>query len=187
MRNSCIDTHISCLSSPEPSPKALSHRNQRARRGIKAVYIMKLKELLHGVSLTAPRKAFLLLQRIEERKKKGKKGEENPPEQCSTTTAKHYSERETDCENERARGNRKVVYLSQPHVPTESGIKIGPIVVSLWSVSPAWETKRERESERVGCNSHEVSVILLSEEREALQGKRKFSDTDWQTVCLHLA
>lgn len=93
---------------------------------------MKLKEL-HGVSLTAPRKAFLLLQRIEERRKKKK--EENPPEQCSTTTAattaKHYSERQTDCENEGARGNRKVVYLSQPHVPTESGIKIGPIVVSL--------------------------------------------------------
>lgn len=53
-----------------PLPKPLSHRNQRARRGIKAVYIMKLKELLRAVSLTAPRKAFLLLQRIEERKKK---------------------------------------------------------------------------------------------------------------------
>lgn len=79
MRNSCIDTHISCLSSPEPSPKALSHRNQRARRGIKAVYIMKLKELLHGVSLTAPRKAFLLLQRIEERRKKEKKKKKKIP------------------------------------------------------------------------------------------------------------
>ncbi len=76
---------LSLLQSPLQKP--LSHRNQRARRGIKAVYIMKLEELPCAVSLTAPRKAFLLLQRIKERKKKKK--DENPPEQCSTTTAKH--------------------------------------------------------------------------------------------------
>lgn len=39
---------------------------------------MKLKELPCAVSPAAPRKAFLLLQRIEDRKMKGGEGE-NPP------------------------------------------------------------------------------------------------------------
>lgn len=111
-----------------PLPKPLSHRNQRARRGIKAVYIMKLKELLRAVSLTAPRKAFLLLQRIEERKKKGgEKKEENPPEQCSTTTAAttaKHTQKERYCENESEReAIERLFILSQPHVPTENVLK----------------------------------------------------------------
>lgn len=94
---------------------------------------MKLKELPYAISLTAPRKAFLLLQRIEERKKKKK--EENPPEQCRTTTeattAKHtQKERETAKMREHEAIERLFI-LSQPHVPTESGIKIEPIVVNL--------------------------------------------------------
>lgn len=95
---------------------------------------MKLKEPSHAVSLTAPRKAFLLLQRIEERKKKKK--EENPPRTMqhnnSGNNSKAYSERERDCENEREHeAIERLFILSQPRVPTESGIKIEPIVVNL--------------------------------------------------------
>lgn len=61
---------------------------------------MKLKELLCAVSLTAPRKAFLLLQRIEKSKRKRGKKEENPPEQCSTT-AKH-TQKDRGSKNESA-------------------------------------------------------------------------------------
>lgn len=90
---------------------------------------MKLKELPYAVSLTAPRKAFLLLQRIGEEEK------ENPPKQCSTTTtaattAKH-TQRERDCEMRAHEAKERLFILSQPRVPTESGVKIEPIVVNL--------------------------------------------------------
>ena len=97
---------------------------------------MKLKELSHAVSLTAPRKACLLLQRIEERKKKEKKKRRKSPRTMqhnnSGNNSKAYSERERDCENEREHeAIERLFILSQPRVPTESGIKIEPIVVNL--------------------------------------------------------
>ncbi len=84
---------LSLLQSPLQKP--LSHRNQRARRGIKAVYIMKLEELPCAVSLTAPRKAFLLLQRIKERKKrkKTKIPQNNAAQQQQSTLRKRERER----------------------------------------------------------------------------------------------
>lgn len=94
---------------------------------------MKLKELLHAVSLTTPRKAFLLLQRIEERKKRrGKK--ENPPNNAAQQQWQQQQSilKERDCENEREHeAIERLFILSQARVPTESGIKIGPIVVNL--------------------------------------------------------
>lgn len=74
---------------------------------------MKLKELPCAVSPAAPREAFLLLQRIEDRKMKGG-GEKILPEQCSTTVATTTPKRAQEkgaCKNERARGKRKVVYF----------------------------------------------------------------------------
>lgn len=78
-----------------PLQKPLSHRNQRARRGIKAVYIMKLKELSPAVSLTAPRKAVLLLQRIEEmkRKKRRRKSPRTMQHNNGCNSSKEYSEK----------------------------------------------------------------------------------------------
>ena len=95
--NSCSGTHTPLVSLVQsPLQKPLSHRNQRARKGIKAVYIMKLKELLHAVSLTTPRKAFLLLQRIEERKKEEKKKKipRTMQHNNSGNNSKAYSKRE---------------------------------------------------------------------------------------------
>lgn len=94
---------------------------------------MKLKEPLHAVSLTAPRKAFLLLQRIEERKKKKKrKSPRTMHHNNSGNNSKVYPERARDCENEREHeAKERLFILSQLRVPTESGIKIGPIVVNL--------------------------------------------------------
>lgn len=89
---------------------------------------MKLKELPYAVSLTAPRKAFLLLQRIREEEK------ENPPKQCSTTTAAATTAKHTQRETAKMRAHEaieRLFILSQPPVPTESGVKIEPIVVNL--------------------------------------------------------
>lgn len=73
----------------------------------------------------------------------------------------------------------RLFILSQPGVATESGIKIEPIAVNLWSVSPRGKQRereiqrqREREKEREGYNSHEVSVSFLSEEKGS-PGKEK--------------
>ena len=50
----------------------------------------------------------------------------------SGNNSKAYSERERDCENEREHeAIERLFILSQPRVPTESGIKIEPIVVNL--------------------------------------------------------
>lgn len=58
---------------------------------------MKLKELSHAVSLTAPRKAFLLLWRIEERKKKKKrKSPRTIQHNNSGNNSKAYSKRERE-------------------------------------------------------------------------------------------
>ena len=94
---------------------------------------MKLKERPYAVSLTAPRKALLLLQRIEKRKKKEK--EENPPKQCSTTTAATtatHAQKEREAAKMRVHeAIKRLFILSQLRVPTENGIKIELIVVNL--------------------------------------------------------
>lgn len=60
--------------------------------------------------------------------------EENPPEQCSTTVAtttpKHAQKKEPAKMREQEAKERLFI-LSQPRVPTESGIKIEPILVNL--------------------------------------------------------
>lgn len=50
----------------------------------------------------------------------------------SGNNSKVYSERARDCENETEHeAKERLFILSQLRVPTESGIKIGPIVVNL--------------------------------------------------------
>lgn len=125
--SSCTGTHTPLVSLVQsPLQKPLSHRNQRARRGIKAVYIMKLKELLRVVSLTAPRKAFLLLQRIEERKKK-KREKKIPPNNTAQQQRQQQQSvlrKRRHCENEREReAIERLFILSQPRVPTENVLK----------------------------------------------------------------
>lgn len=55
------------------SKSHLAIKTREQEEASKAVYIMRVKELLYAISLTAPRKAFLLLQRIEKKRKKREK------------------------------------------------------------------------------------------------------------------
>lgn len=73
-----IDTPLVSLVQ-KPLQKPLSHENQRARRGIQSCLQSETERAaLYAVSLPAPREAFLLLQRIEDRKMKGKKWRKIP-------------------------------------------------------------------------------------------------------------
>ena len=108
--------------------------------------------------------------RGEEEKGRGKK--ENPPRTMQHNKSGNDSEAnsEADWRNERQReATERLFILGRTLVATKSGIKTGPIVVRLWSVSPHG---KQREEERDGCSSHEVSVILPSEEtRLSREGK----------------
>lgn len=121
-------THLLSLSSRAPSKSHLAIETKRARRGIKAVYIMKLKELSHAVSLTAPRKASPPSPENREKKKREKKIP--PARTMQHNNSRAYSERESENEREHEATERLFI-SSQPRVPTESGIKIEPIVVNL--------------------------------------------------------
>lgn len=88
-------------------------KTKKQEEASKAVYRMKLKELPCAVSPTAPREAFLLLQRIEDRKMKGGRGRKSPTNNAATvaTTTPKRAQEKGACKNERARGKRKVVYF----------------------------------------------------------------------------
>ena len=155
---------------------------------------MKLKELPCAVSPAAPREAFLLLQRIEDRKMKRGwwGGEKIRPEQCSTTVAtttpKHAQEtgafqkweRERESENERKReheAKERLFILSQTRVPRKSGIKIEPIVVNLWSVG----LHGKREKGRIIPMS---ALSLFCQKRKSSPGEGRVLRL---TRCLHSA
>lgn len=61
----------------------------------------------------------------------------------SGNNSKASSKRGRNWENEREHeAIERLFILSQLRAPTESGIKIGPIVVNVWSVSPHGKQKR---------------------------------------------
>ena len=154
---------------------------------------MKLKELPCAVSPAAPREAFLLLQRIEDRKMKRGwwGGGENPPRTMQHNSSDNNTKarsgkrslpkmRERERERERKReheAKERLFILSQTRVPRKSGIKIEPIVVNLWSVG----LHGKREKGRIIPMS---ALSLFCQKRKSSPGEGRVLRL---TRCLHSA